>query len=218
MTDFEYDVMQKKRIARGDRCKKRGSKSKYCGLPSDRMTQKEWKARNGKVMTYNLKRRMDWRSFKSMPQDLQYEYIRSMVLVFGAKGKDVAAMFGVTNSTFSRYMGSHLPAFRFGTQKHSQLKPEWQDFLDGVEMVTSKTPAEPVIPVEEERTPAMEREEDPAERVDEDNAAPEERAVMSELSMEFRGPLDLQMIANSLRSIFHDGDNWTVHVRFSRIS
>ena len=38
MHDFDYDAMQKKRIARGASHMKRGSKSKKCTLPSDYLT------------------------------------------------------------------------------------------------------------------------------------------------------------------------------------
>lgn len=76
MTDFDYDAMQKKRIASGDRHRKRGSKSKYCGLPSDHMTQAQWKKRNGEVKTMNLGKPMSWKEFKALPDDLAREYVQ----------------------------------------------------------------------------------------------------------------------------------------------
>ena len=38
MNDFDYDALQKKRIAAGARHMKRGSRSKRCSLPSDNLT------------------------------------------------------------------------------------------------------------------------------------------------------------------------------------
>lgn len=84
MNDFEWDALQKKRIAAGARHMRRGSKSKKCALPSDHMTQAEWKRRNGKVSTYNMNQPMNWTEFKAMPVDLQQGYIESLQRRFGA--------------------------------------------------------------------------------------------------------------------------------------
>lgn len=40
MTDFDYDVKQRRELARAAKYRKRGSKSKKCTLPSDYLTQK----------------------------------------------------------------------------------------------------------------------------------------------------------------------------------
>lgn len=84
MNDFEWDALQKKRIAAGARHMRRGSKSKKCALPSDYMTQAEWKRRNGKVSTYNMNQPMNWTEFRDMPVDLQQSYIESLQRRFGA--------------------------------------------------------------------------------------------------------------------------------------
>lgn len=102
MTDFDYDVMQKKRIASGDRHRKRGSKSTYCGLPSDHMTQAQWKKRNGEVKTMNLNEPMNWTAFKAMPQDLQVEYVQKLVDRFHCTMTDLSTMFGVQTMAISR--------------------------------------------------------------------------------------------------------------------
>ena len=52
MHDFDYDAMQKKRIARGASHMKRGSKSKKCTLPSDYLTAAQKRRLNGPVSTY----------------------------------------------------------------------------------------------------------------------------------------------------------------------
>ena len=78
MNDFDFDVLQKKRIARGAIHKRNGSKSRRCSLPSDNMTAAEWKRRNGEVKTYALNVPMSWPDFKSMPYDLQQQYIDNL--------------------------------------------------------------------------------------------------------------------------------------------
>lgn len=54
MDDFTYDCWQKKQLAQQARHRKRGSKSRKCSLPSDNLTKKQWKERNGKTLSINL--------------------------------------------------------------------------------------------------------------------------------------------------------------------
>ena len=77
MNDFDYDCMLKKRAARGAFAhinRKRGG----CSLPSDTLTEKQRKEKNGEVKSYNIARPMPWREFKSMPEDLKREFFRNM--------------------------------------------------------------------------------------------------------------------------------------------
>ena len=77
MNDFNYDCMQKKRIARGAFAhinRKRGG----CSLTSDTLTEKQRKEKNGEVKSYNITRPMPWREFKPMPEDLKREFFRNM--------------------------------------------------------------------------------------------------------------------------------------------
>ena len=60
MNDFDYDALQKKRIASGAFHMKRGSRSKRCSLPSDNLTPAQLKRRNGPVSTYKLDQPMSW--------------------------------------------------------------------------------------------------------------------------------------------------------------
>ena len=77
MNDFDYDCMQKKRIAMGAFAhinRKRGG----CALPSDTLTEKQRKEKNGEVKSYNITRPMPWHEFKAMPDDLKREFFRNM--------------------------------------------------------------------------------------------------------------------------------------------
>lgn len=47
MNDFDYDIVQKKRLVASARKQKCGSKSKKCSLPSDNLTAAQLKAKNG---------------------------------------------------------------------------------------------------------------------------------------------------------------------------
>ncbi|MBR5879179.1 MAG: hypothetical protein IKY91_06455 [Akkermansia sp.] len=105
MNDFDFDVMQKKRIARGAAHMKRGSKSTKCSLPSDHMTQAQWKRRNGPVSTYSLNRPMDWETFKSLPIDIQQSYVDALQNRFNVTAATISTeLFGNTAPVLRLHM------------------------------------------------------------------------------------------------------------------
>ena len=99
MNDFDFDVMTKKRIARGAAARKCGSKSRRCTLPSDYLTDAQKKARNGKLSTYNLSKPMTYEQFKLMPRDLQREYLLKLRNDMHASSRVIAQMFGCSDET-----------------------------------------------------------------------------------------------------------------------
>ena len=78
MNDFDYDVMQKKRIAASARHRVCGSKTRFVSLPSDHMTDAQLKRRNGPVSTYKLGEPMPWKGFKQLPDDLKRAYLEQL--------------------------------------------------------------------------------------------------------------------------------------------
>ena len=96
MNDFEYDCLQRKRLASQAKYRKRGSKSKKCTLPSDRLTNKQWKERCGPVVSFNFNKPIEWDRFKKLPVAVQSEYITNLQKRFGATAVDLGNMFGVT--------------------------------------------------------------------------------------------------------------------------
>lgn len=103
MNDFDYDVMLKKRIARGAIAKKNGCKSKKCTLPQDYMTAAELKRRNGKTATYEMNKPMKWQEFKSAPADIQKEYVTRLRDCYNASDAKIAEMLGVSGCVVSQY-------------------------------------------------------------------------------------------------------------------
>lgn len=89
MNDFDYDVMQKKRLAHN---KFRNAKYKHggCRLPHEDLTPAQIKRRNGPMMTYNLNLPMSWDIFKTMPKDLQQQYLDGLHARFGVGPSDLA--------------------------------------------------------------------------------------------------------------------------------
>lgn len=89
MTDFEYDVMQKKRLARNQF---HNAKYKHggCHLPHEDLTPAQMKRRNGPMVTYSMNQPMSWNDFKSMPHDLQQPYLDGLHARFGVGPSDIA--------------------------------------------------------------------------------------------------------------------------------
>ena len=89
MTDFDYDVMQKKRLARNQF---HNAKYKHGGghLPHEDLTPAQMKRRNGPMVTYSMNQPMSWNDFKSMPHDLQQQYLDGLHARFGVGPSDIA--------------------------------------------------------------------------------------------------------------------------------
>lgn len=112
MNDFDYDCMQKKRIAMGAFAhinRKRGG----CSLPSDTLTEKQRKEKNGEVKSYNITRPMPWHEFKAMPEDLKREFFRNMQS-FGGTDKWLAEEMGASAQTIIAYAERVGAPFRRG--------------------------------------------------------------------------------------------------------
>ena len=136
MNDFDYDVLQKKRIAAGARHMKRGSRSKRCSLPSDNLTPAQLKRRNGPVSTYKLDAPMRWDDFKAMPADLQKKYLTNLVETYGATNEMLGDMFYVHPThvgTVKKALGvvSHNPHRLIG-EKKAIRDQMWAAFCNGV--------------------------------------------------------------------------------------
>ena len=146
MNDFDYDAMQKKRIAASARHRKGGSKSRKCTLPQDAMSAAELKRRNGEMSTFNLGKPMRWAEFKTMPDDLKVEYITGLREKYNASDVKVAKMMGVSPSWLFREIkriGGNDGARR--KMSEAQLTA-WEEFLDS-DMV-KLDPLETVTPIE----------------------------------------------------------------------
>lgn len=138
MTDVEFilreDARAKKSSGRGVYARKRGSKSKACSLPSDRLTEKQKKELSGEVKTYNLSTRLSYAEFKQLPPDLMAEYINKLVSTYGANFSDIAQSMGITRETLGVFRDAHpvFPKFKPGGRS-AWTKPtstEWAEFLE----------------------------------------------------------------------------------------
>ena len=134
MHDFDYDAMQKKRIARGASHMKRMSKK--CTLPSDYLTAAQKRRLNGPVSTYKLDEPMSWESFKAMPEDLQKQYILNLQNTYQANDKMVGKMFGKSDVTVGEYrkrLGLNpIGKSRMTRDEVAVRDAKWDAFCNGV--------------------------------------------------------------------------------------
>ena len=136
MHDFDYDAMQKKRIAHGASHMKRGSKSKKCTLPSDYLTDAQKRRLNGPVSTYKLDEPMSWERFKARPEDLQKKYILNLQETYQANNDMLGKMFGVTGVSVCK-MRHALGIGAMGQSKMTRDEvavrdAKWDAFCNGV--------------------------------------------------------------------------------------
>lgn len=101
MNEFDYEVMQKKRIAYSARHKKNGSRSKYVSLPSD---NKKMKKEDVKV--YKIGEPVSWNEFRSYPHDVQVQYLEWIRDNFGVTTAALSEMFGIQKGTISSKFGA----------------------------------------------------------------------------------------------------------------
>lgn len=189
MNDFEFDIMQKKNIAHSARKQKIGTRSKKCSLPSDRMTNKQWKERNGEVMSYNIGKPIEWNEFKALPNEIQEEYIVRLQKKYSVTATDIAKMFGVKPLTITRHVAAKglNVSFHRGRSMSTEQRTEFAKFLSGDAIRED----EPVTETSNEIT--------------NDESATAEGSVaamkMDGVSLSFSGKIDVDAIANSLRHI-----------------
>lgn len=156
MTDaaylFQQNVRERKSSSRGARAKKNGSKSRSCKLSTDYMTPAQIKKRNGDVKVYQLKKPMNWETFKAMPHDLQSEYI-SFLLSKKGRIADMLEMFGCEKGAWFSYMNrNHKGEFSFPKGRRV-ADPAWLDWITtpdvgAIQEEQSLVPAPKQVPTE----------------------------------------------------------------------
>lgn len=123
----------------------------HCGkggrvrLPSDNLSKKELEKMNGEVKRYRLNDPMDWKEFKSMPDDLKITYIKLLRQKFNVPGTQIAKMMGINTCSFSQEM----TRLGIGAGKSSRGRStQWdkEGFLawwHGVDKLPTPVPVEP---------------------------------------------------------------------------
>lgn len=167
MTDeayvFRQTELERKRIGRGDFNKKRQG-GRHVRLPSDNLTNKEWKKMNGEIKTYNMNAPVSWKEFRAWPTDIQREYLMTQMKRYNVGTPEFAYMFGVSETHLQRVRKElGIPAPRGGRRGRVD-EAGWVRFRRGIdESSADLLPPEETAPAEkcEDQTEA------PSEKVDE---------------------------------------------------
>ena len=192
MNDFDYDCLERKRLARQAKYRKCGSKSRKCPLSTDHMTHKQWKERCGAVVSINIGRPVSWENFKAMSKQTQEEYIRDLMDTYGANATSLATMFNIRPLTVRRYIASAglNIEFKVGHSMNAEQRMAWKRFLNEDNVDQPMVMAAATEPITKPNTcTAM---------------------VMDKFSLSFNGKIDIGMISNSLLHIL--GDNASGHI------
>lgn len=140
MNDFDYDCMQKKRTARGAFAhisRKRGG----CTLPSDNLTAKQRREKNGEVKSYNITRPMPWPEFKTLPDDLKREFFRNMQR-FGSTASWLADEMGAASATIRAAAKANGTPFARGGGNLLLWGRKVAEWANAEQQTAAETPAE----------------------------------------------------------------------------
>lgn len=219
MTDFDYDCLQKKRIANQARYRKNGSKSKKCSLPSDRLTHKQWKERCGPVVSFNFNRPMNWDTFKKLSTIVQTEYITNLQKKYGVTAVDLGDMFGVRALTVRKHVDANGLNITFprGHSMNAERRAVWNEFLGVVPTNVADSVLENTVeeaPVEEVAEGVVEAGVLTDQTEPDTVIAPMEPKGMNmkKFCLQFAGVIDVNMIANSLKLILGDQSNGELEI------
>ena len=191
MNDFDYDALQKKRVACGAKHRVRAKRG--CRLPSDSLTAAQKRRLNGEVKTYNMNAPMAWAEFKEMPDDLKVTYLNRLADEYQANQKMIAGMLGIHPATMCecfRHLGVAAKNSGVkGGEKAAARDHCWAEFLNG-----GIPSAEPGV------------EETTVEKADEETANRDTPFDKQDLIAAHETPDKLVM--KSLRVEFEDVYNW----------
>ena len=184
MNDFEFDCLQKKRLAQQAKYRKRGSKSKKCPMSTDHMTKKQWIERCGKIVTIKMDSPVSWASFKELSKQTQEEYLKNLMEKYHINASSLAEMFHITPITVRRHIATQGLAVSFpvGHSMNAEDRRAWELFLSGDAVEQSENE----VSLENEET------------------CDEEPMSMCSFSLRFSGKIDVSMISNSLIRILGD--------------
>lgn len=157
MNDEKYiylqDIREKKVTSHSAANKVGGARSTRCTLPSDYLSQKEIESMSSECVTYNINKRMTWKEFKKLPDDVKRLYIKNIRQKYDVSDLEIAKMIDVNKRT----LGFEIRRIGLGQGAHTRgrTRPEnkarfYKDF--GIEQETESVPCEAVeSDVREER-------------------------------------------------------------------
>lgn len=136
MNDFDYENLEKKRLARNAKYQKKGSRSKKCTLPGDFLTKAEKAKLSTTVVDVNLKKKMRVGDFTKLSPEIQKEYVEWLRDEFGATSAMIShEMFNRSDAWLSIYTNKKAPHLKGVFPKARRPKPtkserqKWLEFV-----------------------------------------------------------------------------------------
>lgn len=220
MNDFDYENLQKKRVAAGAARMKRGSKSKKCTLLSDYLTPAQIKQKHGEVKTMNMNQPVLWADFKEWPEDLQKEYLNTRMKDFDCTMAGLAEIFDIDVVSLRKTMvkiGFDMSRFVVGrkmTKDNRARMLAWIKEHRGEAPVRHKIakPAkahdEPTAEATPTPAPMIEKEETVHLQTEMTPTAAAKSSLMKTpfVKMDFLGKLNPSQIVNTLLALAKDCD------------
>ncbi len=149
-------------------------------------------------MSVQMGRPATWTAFKNFPQDIQEEYLGGLIEKYGANIPAVADMFRVTPACVRNYLTKNGMNPPFKRSMSAEQRRKFKKFVFGAEEQGAEEPAQ--------QMEACEREEP---------KSPDGQMRMRSFSISFDGPIDVNMVANSLRRILGDNPRGSIRVECS---
>lgn len=153
MNDFDFDAMQKKRIAQG--AKHKVGRRSGCTLPSDSLTEAQKRKLNGPVVTLKLDEPMTWKDFKALPEDKRRLYAEHIKELYNPSWKQWGQLFHTHPNTvrqhFIRYTIADARGWGASTTRADRAR--WDAFCNGV---VGGRPGTPVNTVTEDADDTVE--------------------------------------------------------------
>lgn len=203
---YYEDLRYRKNLAGQARHRKGNRGGRKCSLPSDRLTEKQWKERCGEVVTYQMGVPISWKEFCGMPNERKREYILSLQEKYHVNAAALCRMFGVTPSYFSHYMKRAGAEVEFPVRRMSREEREEFDRFCGV---APEAECEP-------DTNASETDQEPGQAPGEVSARQSAGCTMDGLCLRFGGEVDLRAVYNSMKAILGDNPGGTIEVIWNR--
>ena len=195
MNDFYAYVREQKSLVPSARRRKCGSKSRSCTLPSDHMTMKQWKERNGNMVVFNLDKPTSWAEFSAVSKETQKMYIQKLRDTYDVRPVNIADMLGISYSSFHRVAKDLGVDFNSGRIKKDN-EAAWNAFLSG-------SHAQDEQPASQEEPQKEYAVQDQKER---------SKMQMGMFSLRFDGNIDIENIMQSVRFMVGDDNYGTMEV------
>ena len=133
MNDFDFDCLEKKRLARNAFSRKGTRNRKGCRLPHENLTKKELEKMNGEVFTINTLEKISWERFKQLPTGLKEEYLRAIMDRFGVGLANISRdLFGCESACLYQHCKRY--GVRVNTTKGGKIAKStldrWRSWID----------------------------------------------------------------------------------------